>query len=419
MELTVLMPCLNEAETIATCVRKAKSFLTTAGIDGEVLVSDNGSTDGSQALAEEAGARVVHAPEKGYGSALLAGISAAHGQFVIMGDGDDSYDFTSLQPFVDALRGGADLVMGNRFRGGIAPGAMPPLHKYLGNPFLSWLGRLFFRSPIRDFHCGLRGFRRDAMLDLGLRCPGMEFASEMVVRATISKLKIVEVPTTLSPDGRSRPPHLSTWSDGWRHLRFLLMYSPRWLFLYPGITLMVVALAVGVPITVDPLKIGGVTLDVDTLVAMAATFIIGYQAVLFALFTKVFAIGAGFLAPDERVERFRRRVSLERGLMLGAVILVAGVVGAIWAVTYWHGRGYGTLDPTRALRLVVPSVTAIVVGSQTLLASLFLAILDIRRREPSSADAAPAGGSTGDGPGGASGDQGTTGSVPEMVRAAR
>jgi glycosyltransferase involved in cell wall biosynthesis len=389
MELTVLMPCLNEAETIVTCVTKARSFLRDSGIDGEVLVSDNGSTDGSQLLAEGAGARVVSAPEKGYGSALLAGMSAARGRFVIMGDADDSYDFTALQPFVDALRGGNDLVMGNRFRGGIAAGAMPALHRYLGNPFLSRLGRLFFRSPIGDFHCGLRGFRRDAMLDLGLRCPGMEFASEMVVRATIAKLAITEVPTTLSPDGRSRPPHLQPWADGWRHLRFLLMYSPRWLFLYPGIVIMLLSLGIGIPIIVRPLHIGGITLDVDTLVTAAAAFIVGYQAVLFAIFTKVFATGIGFLAPDERIDRFRRRVTLERGLIVGTIVLVAGVVGAIWAVTYWQGRGYGTLDPTRALRLVVPSVTAIAVGSQTLLASLFLAILDIRRREPSTSDSPP------------------------------
>ena len=242
LELTILMPCLNEARTLPACIAKARRFLDTAGVRGEVLVADNGSTDGSQALAMSLGARVVDVPERGYGAALIAGIDAARGRFVVMGDSDDSYDFEHLQPFVDALRGGAQLVMGNRFAGGIRPGAMPPLHRYLGNPVLSFIGRAFFKVRVRDFHCGLRGFERDALLALGLHCKGMEFASEMVVKAALGGLRIAEVPTTLSPDGRDRAPHLRSWRDGWRHLRFLLLFTPRWLFLYPGVVLSVVAL---------------------------------------------------------------------------------------------------------------------------------------------------------------------------------
>src|SRR5215468_8502145 len=269
------MPCLNEAETVATCVRKAIGFLSDSGISGEVLVADNGSTDGSQALAEEAGARVVPISDKGYGNALMGGIVAASGKYVIMGDADDSYDFTNLMPFVNELRKGADLVMGNRFKGGIAPGAMPPLHRYLGNPVLSFIGRLFFRSKIGDFHCGLRGFRRDSVLRLGLQATGMEFASEMVVKATLAGHRIEEVPTTLSPDGRSRPPHLRSWRDGWRHLRFLMLFSPRWLFFYPGLLLLAAGLVVGAAILPGPLAIGAVKLDVDTLAGACALMPIG------------------------------------------------------------------------------------------------------------------------------------------------
>ena len=265
MELTVVMPCLNEAETVATCVRKAIGFLAESGISGEVLVADNGSTDGSQRLATDAGARVVPISDKGYGNALMGGIVAARGKYVIMGDADDSYDFTNLMPFVNELRKGADLVMGNRFRGGIAPGAMPPLHKYLGNPVLSFIGRLFFRSKIGDFHCGLRGFSRDSVMALNLQATGMEFASEMVVKATLAGQRVTEVPTTLSKDGRSRPPHLRSWRDGWRHLRFLLLFSPRWLFLYPGLALLVVGSAVTTALYFSPLRIGGAGLDIHTM----------------------------------------------------------------------------------------------------------------------------------------------------------
>ena len=379
MELTVVMPCLNEAETVATCVAKARNFLESSGVSGEVVVADNGSTDGSQDLAAAAGARVVTVEARGYGNALRAGILAARGRYVIMGDADDSYDFTALQPFVDELRGGADLVMGNRFRGGIAPGAMPWLHRYLGNPVLSALGRRFFHTPVRDFHCGLRGFRRDAIAGLSLQSSGMEFASEMVVKATLAGLRVVEVPTTLSPDGRSRPPHLRSWSDGWRHLRFLLLYSPRWLFLIPGIVLMTVGLASGAALTLGPVTVGSVTFDVDTLVAASAVLVIGYQAVLFALLTKIYAIEEGFLPPDPRVDRFVTTISLERGLAIGALIGVLGVGGLVASLIHWNLHDFGELDPGRSLRLVVPSAAALVISMQTIFAALFASVLGIRR----------------------------------------
>ena len=317
VELTVVMPCLNEAETVATCVRKAMGFLAASGISGEVLVADNGSTDGSQRLAEEAGARVVPISDKGYGNALMGGILAARGKYVIMGDADDSYDFTNLMPFVAELRKGADLVMGNRFAGGIAPGAMPPLHKYLGNPVLSFVGRLFFRSKIGDFHCGLRGFSRDSVMALNLQATGMEFASEMVVKATLAGQRVTEVPTTLAKDGRSRPPHLHTWRDGWRHLRFLLLFSPRWLFFLPGLVVLAAGLVIGAIVAPHPFSVGPVTFDVDTLVAASAMVVIGFQSVLFWLFTQVYAGSEGFLPEQPKVERVLAKLSLERGLVAG------------------------------------------------------------------------------------------------------
>src|SRR6201985_1278555 len=307
------MPCLNEAETVATCVRKAVRFIADSGISGEVVVADNGSTDGSRQLAENAGARVVPIPERGYGNALMGGIIAASGEYVIMGDADESYEFTNLMPFITELRKGADLVMGNRFQGGIAPGAMPPLHKYLGNPVLSSIGRLFFRSKIGDFHCGLRGFNRDSVLALNLQATGMEFASEMVVKATLAGQRVTEVPTTLAKDGRSRPPHLRSWRDGWRHLRFLLLFSPRWLFFYPGLVLLIVGLGLGAAVATGPLTIGGVSLDVDTLVACGACVDIGFQAILFSLFTQVYAGAEGFLPTEPKVQTVLGSLSLGRG----------------------------------------------------------------------------------------------------------
>jgi len=379
VELTVVMPCLNEAETVATCVRKAVRFLADNGIDGEVVVADNGSTDGSRELAADAGARVVPIPERGYGNALMGGIIAAHGEYVIMGDADDSYDFTNLMPFIIELRKGYDLVMGNRFKGGIAPGAMPPLHRYLGNPVLSFVGRLFFPSAIGDFHCGLRGFRRDSAIALGLQATGMEFASEMVVKATLAKQKVTEVPTTLVKDGRSRPPHLRSWSDGWRHLRFLLLFSPRWLFFIPGMVLLVLGLVLGAAVAIGPLTVGGVSLDVDTLVACGAMVDIGFQAVLFWLFTQVYAGAEGFLPTEPKVQTLLGKLSLERGLLAGAAVGIAGLVGLIFSLTYWQGHAFGHLNYEHALRLMVPSVTALVLSCQIILGTFFLSILGIKQ----------------------------------------
>jgi hypothetical protein len=387
LEVTVLMPCLNEAETVAACVRKAAGFLDEHGIDGEIVVADNGSTDGSQRLAKEAGARVVAVSEKGYGNALMGGIVAAQGRYIIMGDADDSYDFTALMPFVSALRDGADLAMGNRFKGGIAPGAMRALHRYLGNPVLSSIGRLFFRVKIGDFHCGLRGFRRDSMLALGLQATGMEFASEMVVKSTLAKLRVVEVPTTLSPDGRSRPPHLRSWRDGWRHLRFLLLFSPRWLFLIPGMALLVFGLLIGIAVLPGPLFIGGIAFDVDTLVGASAMVVIGFQAVQFALFTTIYASAEGFLPQDRWARRALRVWSLERGIVTGLLLGVAGLAGALLSISEWKVARFGPLDPTHSLRLLVPSATALIVSCQVIFGTFFVSILGIRRTSHPAAEA--------------------------------
>jgi glycosyltransferase involved in cell wall biosynthesis len=388
VELTVVMPCLNEAETVATCVRKAMGFLAESGISGEVVVADNGSTDGSQRLAEAEGARVVPVSEKGYGNALLGGIEAAHGKYIIMGDADDSYDFTNLMPYVEELRKGADLVMGNRFAGGIAPGAMPPLHRYLGNPVLSFVGRLFFRSKIGDFHCGLRGFNRDSVRALNLQATGMEFASEMVVKAALAGQHVTEVPTTLAKDGRSRPPHLHTWRDGWRHLRFLLLFSPRWLFFLPGLFLLVAGLVIGAIVAPHPFKVGSVTFDVDTLVGASAMVVIGFQSVLFWLFTQVYAGAEGFLPEEPKVQRLLGKLSLERGLILGAAIGLAGLAGLIFSVAYWHGKGFHQLNYEHSLRLMIPSVTALIVSCQVILGTFFLSILGIRHtRHPATGSA--------------------------------
>lgn len=391
MELSVVMPCLNEAETVETCVRKTLAFFREQGIDGEVVIADNGSTDGSQKLAADAGARVVPVSAKGYGNALMGGIRAAKGTYVAMGDADDSYDFATLGPFLEDLRGGADLVMGNRFKGGIAPGAMPPLHRYLGNPVLSFIGRLLFRSKIGDFHCGLRAFNRESILRLGLQTTGMEFASEMVVKATLAKYDIRERPTTLSPDGRSRAPHLSTWRDGWRHLRFLMLYSPRWLFLIPGLLLMAIGLILGVVLEFGRFSVGGAHLDVDTLVGASAMLVIGFQAVIFALLTKVYAMEEGFLPHDGRVQRIHRFWTLEKGLAVGGLLALLGLAGLIASVSHWQTAGFGNLDPRTELRIVVPSAAALMMSLQAMFASIFASILGIRHRPaPAAPEAEPA-----------------------------
>lgn len=380
IEVTVLMPCLNEAETVAVCVGKALGWLRDNGVAGEVLVADNGSTDGSQQLATAAGARVIDVPTRGYGSALRAGLKAARGRLVIMGDADDSYDFTALGPFVAAFRDGADLVMGNRFRGGIDKGAMPFLHRYLGNPVLSWLGRLFFKVPVGDFHCGLRAVRRDRVEQLRLRTTGMEFASELVVRAGLNRLDIREVPTPLHRAGRSRAPHLRTWRDGWRHLRFLLLYAPAWLFLIPGAVVFTIGVILTVTLSLGAIDIGAIRLDVGALLFSAALVMVGAQAIAFALFTNIYAVARGYLPSTSRLDRLGARFTLERGLLVGFLVLVGGVVATVVSFLRWGETGWGDLDPREQIRIVVPAVVGLVVGAGIVLGSFFLSILGMEKQ---------------------------------------
>ena len=376
-ELTILMPCLDEAETLATCVRKARSFLAGQGVDGEVLVADNGSGDGSQEIARSEGARVVDVPARGYGAALIGGIADAKGRFVIMGDADGSYDFSALMPFVERLRAGADLVMGNRFRGGIGEGAMPFLHKYLGNPVLSWLGRLFYRIPIGDFHCGLRGFNRDAIRALHLSTPGMEFASEMVVKSAIAQLRIEEVPTTLKKDGRSRPPHLRTWRDGWRHLRFLLVFSPRFLYMLPGLALVLVGLG-GVAATYGgPATIAeGVVLDVHAYVAFVFMALLGAQFLMFGVLMRRVAGMYNIKPSSGAVQRgIARFASLEWSLGLALLGIVAGGAGAISCFGQWQGSGFAPMAYGALLKPFILSLGVLVVSVQLVATAFFAASL--------------------------------------------
>jgi glycosyltransferase involved in cell wall biosynthesis len=380
LELTILMPCLNEAETIEACVVKALRYLKRAGVAGEVLVADNGSDDGSQALATTAGARVVAVPERGYGAALMGGIRAARGRFVIMGDGDDSYDFENLDGMVERLRGGADLVMGNRFMGGIAPGAMPFLHRYLGNPVLSFIGRLFFAVPVGDFHCGLRGFSREAILSLRLSSPGMEFASEMVVKASFRGLRIEETPTTLRPDGRSRPPHLKTWRDGWRHLRFLLLHSPRFLFTYPGLALIALGLTGSALLARGSVRVSPhVVLDIHSLVVACFSILIGVQLVVFGALARRYQMLEGVLPPAPRFQAFLVGLNLEPILQAALLIFLAGAAGAGWAVIYWAGSGFGPIHYNVLLRVLVLSLTAIAVAIQLAAAGFLASVFALRR----------------------------------------
>ena len=380
LELSIVMPCLNEAETLATCINKARQWLINNQVAGEIIVADNGSTDGSQRIATVLGARVVNVTQKGYGSALMGGISAARGKYIVMGDADDSYSFSHLDAFLEKLRQGYELVMGNRFAGGIKPGAMKALHKYLGNPVLTGIGRLLFKSPCGDFHCGLRGFSKAAALKMDLRTTGMEFASEMVVKATLHKLRVTEVPTVLFQDGRSRPPHLRSWRDGWRHLRFLLLYSPRWLFLYPGMLLMLAGFIAGLWLLPGAQTLGSVTFDIDTLLYAASAIVIGFQAVNFSVFTKVFAISEGLLPIDKRLDRLFNYVTLETGLITGATLVLIGLGMSLYAVSSWSAHSFGDLEPNKILRIVIPSVTALIVGSEVILSSFFLSVLGLKRR---------------------------------------
>jgi glycosyltransferase involved in cell wall biosynthesis len=380
LELTILIPCLNEAETVGQCVEEARGFLERHAVCGEVLVSDNGSEDGSQEIARRSGARVIHAPTRGYGGALISGMFAARSKFIITGDADGSHDFARLLPFLEKLRAGDEVVIGNRFQGGIEPGAMPWMNRWVGTPVLSGLGRLFFHAPVRDFNCGLRGCTRTAFHKMNLRSTGMEFASEMIVKATLLGLKMSEVPATHSPDRRGRAPHLRPWRDGWRHLRFLLMYSPRWLFLYPGLALIMIGLAGCGWLLPKPGAIGSIGFDVHTLLYAFAAIQLGAQFVAFAMFTKVFAISEGLLPEDPRLNRVLRHVTLETGLLVGILLTIAGFAGSVLAVSDWGWASFGALDPSRMLRLVFPAVFALMLGVQVICGSFFLSILGLRRK---------------------------------------
>jgi len=377
VELSIVMPCLNEAETLAVCIRKAKGFLETSGVSGEVVVADNGSTDGSREIAAAEGARMVPIAIRGYGAALIGGIAAARGRYVVMADADDSYDFLHLMPFLEKLRAGADLVMGNRFQGGVAPGAMPFLHKYLGNPVLSFLGRLFFRAKVGDFHCGLRGFNRERMLALDLRTTGMEFASEMVVRAALAGYAIVEVPTTLKKDGRTRPPHLNTWSDGWRHLRFLLLYSPRWLFVYPGLFLLTFGVVGTVLLLPGPVYIGSVGIDIHTFIVACICILLGLQSISFAIVARRYGAVRGFLPASSTYVSVLSAVTLERLLLVALVLLILGLAGLGWCVAIWASERFGVLQYASLLRGLMLSLTAIAAAIQLAFTAFLAGIMDV------------------------------------------
>lgn len=378
--VSVVMPCLNEANTVSVCIRKARACLASNGIAHEIIIADNGSVDGSPELARAEGARVIHVSARGYGNALMEAIAAARGAYIIMGDSDDSYDFSSLMPFVDELDAGHDLVMGNRFLGGIEPGAMPLLHRYLGNPVLSALGRLFFRTAVHDFHCGLRGFTKEAATRMLLQCPGMEFASEMVVKASLLGMKITEVPTILRPDGRGRPSHLRTWRDGWRHLRFLLCYSPAWLFLYPGAFLAFIGIALMGWLLPGARRVGPISLDVHTLVFALTFVLVGFSAVSFFFLTRVYAFQSGLMPLTAVYHRLFRILTLERGLAAGLILALSGLAGAAFSVFLWSQQDFGPLDPVQSLRVVIPSALALVLGSHVVLISFFFSIMGMPRR---------------------------------------
>jgi glycosyltransferase involved in cell wall biosynthesis len=381
VELTILMPCLNEAETLARCIEKAKLGLQRAGVRGEIVIADNGSTDGSQAIAEKAGVRLVPVREKGYGSALIGGIRAASGKWIIMGDADDSYDFSDVTGFVKKFQAGDELIMGCRLPvggGTISPGAMPWKNRWLGNPVLSFIGRLFFKCPAHDFHAGLRGFTKTAFDKMDLQTTGMEFASEMVIKSTLKGLKISEVPITLHKDGRSRPPHLKPWRDGWRHLRFMLLFSPRWLFLVPGIFLSLLGTAFSARLALGDFQAGGIHFNVGTLAVSCMTAIIGFQLVAFAFFTKVFAIAEGLLPDDPKLSRLLKIFTLEKGILLGLAVLLAGIILLARAVWIWKQAGFGELLPLENMRRLIPAVTLVVLGIQGIFSSFFMSALGLK-----------------------------------------
>jgi glycosyltransferase involved in cell wall biosynthesis len=382
VELTILMPCLNEAETLARCIEKAKLGLQRAGVRGEIVIADNGSSDGSQPIAEKSGARVVHVKEKGYGSALIGGVRAASGEWIIMGDADDSYDFSDITGFVKKFQEGFELIMGCRLPAGggtISPGAMPWKNRWLGNPVLSFIGRIFFKCPAHDFHAGLRGFTKTAFEKMDLQTTGMEFASEMVIKSTLKSLRITEVPITLHKDGRSRPPHLKPWRDGWRHLRFMLLFSPRWLFLMPGLLLSALGFIFAAALSLHDIKIGGIVLNVGTLVVACMTVIVGFQLVAFAFFTKVFAIAEGLLPDDPKLSRAFKIFTLEKGIILGLIVLLGGIILLALAVWIWHQANYGILPSTEEnLRRLIPATTLVILGIQIIFSSFFMSALGLK-----------------------------------------
>lgn len=383
VEISVVMPCLNEVETLLGCIEEAKEAIKKSGISGEIIIADNGSNDGSQKIATEAGARVINVDKKGYGSALLGGISAATGKYILMGDADGSYDFGELPNFLDELRKGNDLVMGCRLpKGGgtIEQGAMPWKHRWIGNPALSGIGKLFFNTPIDDFHCGLRAFKREAILDLNLESPGMEFASEMVVRSIMADLKVGQVPITLRPDGRSRKPHLRSWRDGWRHLRFMLLFSPKWLFLIPGLFLATCG-TTGFFLLIDgPITVGNMTFDTNSLLVCAAAILVGFQAISFSIFTKVFAIRTGLMPDNNRIIRLFSKNPVKWGAGLGLIFLFTGIIYLLSAIYYWSETNFGNLPYAQSLRIVIPAITAISLGTQLIFSGFGLAVLGLGNR---------------------------------------
>jgi glycosyltransferase involved in cell wall biosynthesis len=383
IEVSVVMPCLNEARTLAACIRKAQSAFAAHGLSAEIVVADNGSSDGSQRIAQELGARVVDITARGYGAALAGGIAAARGPFVIMADADDSYDFGELYPFVEKLRAGADLVMGCRLpRGGgrIMPGAMPLKNRMLGNPVLSTIGRSLFRSRVTDFHCGMRGVRRDFVLSLDLRTTGMEYASEMVIKAAVRSANVDEIPITLHKDGRDRSPHLRPWRDGWRHLRFMLLMSPRWLFLLPGSLLMLLGLGGIVWLLPGPRYVGRIGFDTTTMLVASMVFLVGLQVVIYAAFARMFAITEGLLQPDPLLTRASRVISLEGGIVIGLVMFAGGFVLLAYTVWAWGQYGFGSVNAGWVQRLAIPALTAMVVGIQAVFSSFFISTLALSRR---------------------------------------
>jgi glycosyltransferase involved in cell wall biosynthesis len=380
VKVTILMPCLNEAETLGTCIGKAKGWLARSGVVGEVLIADNGSTDGSQQIATDLGARVVDVPERGYGSALFHGSQAARSEYVIMGDADDSYDFSKLDAFVDKLDEGYDLVMGNRFQGGIAPGAMPRKNRHVGNPVLSGIGRLLFRIKVGDFHCGLRAYRRDIVDRLDLRTTGMEYASEMVIKATLMGLKVTEVPTTLDPDGRSRPPHLRPWRDGWRHLRFMFLFSPRWLLFVPGMIVFVPSLAAYLTLLATPVTIGDVTFDTHTLYLVQAGMTIGFATVALAIILRLFASREGLLKEQAFLERLRNSPLLELGMTAGILMFAGGLFAGGRMVAWWGERDFGDIETGSLLRWLSGSTALLTLGGLVCIYSLILGFLALPTR---------------------------------------